>query len=408
MLARWPAAALAVLALLVSGCGSGDTDESTSGSKTLTVYSSMPLQGDDREQSRDIVNGIKLALQDAGGRVGELKVNYVSLDDADPETGRWDADRVLDNARKATEDRNAIAYIGEFDSGATALSLPLLNEAGVLQVSPSNTYVGLTRDGSGGRGEPQRFYPSGRRTYVRVVPPDNVQAAAQLGAMAEDGVRSIYLLRDEGLYGRGLTEQVRAAAEERGLELVGDRRVQGAARDFSGLAQRVAASGADAVFYGTATPDSAARAFRALHRADPALRLYGGDALATSTFAELVGSRAGRRVLLTSPALDPRSYPPRARRFFTRFREEFGKAPEPYAIFGYESMALVLDAIRRAGPRGNDRNAVVDALFTVRDRESVLGTYSIDGFGDTTRREFGSLRVRDGELVHDRVLRTPR
>ena len=61
-------------------------------------------------------------------------------------------------------------------------------------------------------------------------------------------------------------------------------------------------------------------------------------------------------------------------------------------------MALVLDAIKRAGDKGNDRQAVIDALFATKDRESVLGTYSIDENGDTTLTDYGVYTVKDGEL----------
>src|ERR671920_2351579 len=117
------------------------------GPRTLTIFSSLPLRGPERERSRDMVNAIKLALQQSGGKIGPLSVTYVSLDSSTAEDGEWTSDRVLDNARTAVRDLNAIAYIGDLDSAATALSLPLTNEGHILQVSPSSTYDGLTRPG---------------------------------------------------------------------------------------------------------------------------------------------------------------------------------------------------------------------------------------------------------------------
>ena len=131
---------------------------SRTGPDTLTIYSSLPLQGPDRPRARDMVNAIKLALQESGGKVGPFSITYVSLDSATPEAQTWTGAQVLDNARQAVRDLNAIAYIGDRDSAATALSLPLTNEGHVLQVSPSSTYDGLTRP-SRRQGEPDRFYP---------------------------------------------------------------------------------------------------------------------------------------------------------------------------------------------------------------------------------------------------------
>jgi branched-chain amino acid transport system substrate-binding protein len=137
---------IAVLAFGVAACGddggsSGDSGDSTSGGKTLTIYSSLPLQGDSRPQSEDVVRGMKLALEQKGGKVGDFTIKYVSLDDATAAAGKWEPGQVSANARKAVGDDTTIAYLGEFNSGASAISIPILNDAGILQVSPSNTYV---------------------------------------------------------------------------------------------------------------------------------------------------------------------------------------------------------------------------------------------------------------------------
>ena len=60
-------------------------------------------------------------------------------------------------------------------------------------------------------------------------------------------------------------------------------------------------------------------------------------------------------------------------------------------------MSAVLDAIARAGSR--DRAAVVRAFFATRDRDSVLGRYSIDANGDTTLSTYGVVRIRSGRFV---------
>ena len=117
------------LAIGLAACGGGTNTAVKSGSDTLTIYSSLPLQGPDRNRARDMVNAIKLALQQAGGKIGPFSVTYVSLDSATREAGTWTGDKVLANARQAVRDLNAIAYIGDRDSAATALSVPLTNEA---------------------------------------------------------------------------------------------------------------------------------------------------------------------------------------------------------------------------------------------------------------------------------------
>ena len=142
------AALLAALSFGVAACGSRQDSGSSSrdsraratGSTTLTIYSSLPLQGDSRPQSESVVNGEKLALRGGqGGKVGKFTIKYVSLDDSTAAAGKWDPGATSADARKAAQDKSTIAYLGEFNSGASAISIPILNEAGILQVSPSNT-----------------------------------------------------------------------------------------------------------------------------------------------------------------------------------------------------------------------------------------------------------------------------
>ena len=98
------------LALGVAACGGGNDNSSTSsgggggGRTSLTIYSSLPLQGDSRPQSTDVVNGEKLALEEAGGKVGKFTIKYVSLDDATAAAGKWDPGQTSADARKAAQD----------------------------------------------------------------------------------------------------------------------------------------------------------------------------------------------------------------------------------------------------------------------------------------------------------------
>src|SRR5947209_2468170 len=175
---------LAGAAIAVAACGSSSSSSSggssaASGSNTLDFYSSLPLQGASTAQTDPMVNGMKLALDQAGGKAGQWKINYQSLDDSTAAAGKWDPSQCAANARKVASDPKAVYYMGEFNSGCSEVSVPILNQAGVPQVSPANTYVGLTTNLPGSApGEPQKYYPTGTRTYLRIVPIDSIQAAA--------------------------------------------------------------------------------------------------------------------------------------------------------------------------------------------------------------------------------------
>jgi branched-chain amino acid transport system substrate-binding protein len=127
--------------------------------------------------------------------------------------------------------------------------------------------------------------------------------------------------------------------------------------------------------------------------------------VAESPFASKLSASVEKQTYITNPTLDPKLYPPSAQEFFDTYNSKFGKEPEPYAIYGYEAMKLALLAIQNAGDKGNDRQAVIDAFFKIKDRDSVLGKYSIDENGDTTLSDYGANRVEGGKLVFDKVIK---
>jgi branched-chain amino acid transport system substrate-binding protein len=408
---RWLAAwscLIAAMAFGVAACGSdsggGGSSSKASGS-TLTIYSSLPLQGDSRPQSEDVVRGEQLALEKAGGKAGSYKIKYVSLDDATAATGKWEPGKVSENARKAVGDDNTIAYLGEFNSGASAISLPLLNEAGILQVSPSNTYVGLTRSEGAEKGEPQKYQPSGTKTFARVVPADHIQAAAQVSYMKDNGVTKLYILNDKEVYGKGIADQVEKIGKEQGINVLGNDGIDTKAANFRALAGKIKSAGADGFFFGGITQNKGVQVFKDVAAANPSIKMFGPDGVAESAFSEKLGSKVEKNVFITNPTLDPKEYPPAAQDFFKEFKAKYGKDPEPYAIYGYEAMSITLEAIKSAGDKGKDRQAVVDALFKIKGRQSVLGTYDIDENGDTTLSDYGGNRIEGGKLVFDKVIK---
>jgi branched-chain amino acid transport system substrate-binding protein len=398
------------LAFGVAACGSSNKSSSSggsgsTGSTTLTIYSSLPLQGDSRPQSESVVNGEKLALQEHGGKVGKFTIKYVSLDDSTAAAGKWDPGQTSSDARKAAQDKTTIAYLGEFNSGASAISIPILNEAGILQVSPSNTYVGLTRSEGADKGEPDKYYPSGKRTYGRVVPTDTIQAAAQVTYQKDQGCTKLYILNDKEVYGKGIADAVQTDAQSQGLQILGNDGIDTKAANYRSLATKIKSKGADCMFFGGITDNNAVQVWKDVGAANPTIKMFGPDGVAESSFTTKLPANLQPRTFVTNPTLDPKLYPPAAQDFFKSYKQKYGKAPEPYAIYGYEAMQVALLAIQNAGDKGNDRQAVIDQFFKIKDRDSVLGKYSIDQNGDTTLSDYGGDKVKGGNLVFDKVIK---
>ena len=379
---------VATLLLLLTGltavvaCGDDDgVEESLIVGDTLTVYSSVPLRGPYSEVSRDVVRAEKLALKEAGGRAGDFSVSYASLDGADPETGRWSPGRVASNARKAVQDRQTIAYLGELESGASAISVPILNEGGILQVSPRDTFGGLTQ--RGGRGEPDKYYPSGERTFARMVPGDQEQAEELVAGMRRDGVRRLLLADDRELSGTGLGDRLARLARTAGIEIVGRARldpdddVDDGIEVPDGLGRDVRTQRADAFFYAGAYRPFAVEVLKRVHRENPGVGLYGTDDLALAPELPAQVGAAGRRLVLAGVRTPPGAA---AASFARGFEREYGERPHPQAIFGYQAMRLVLRAVARAGADAKSRRRVIrEALKEARGPSARFGRFTVQG-----------------------------
>jgi len=144
----------------------------------IKIYSSMPRTGASKGLTDSITNGIKMAFDEAGNKVGTYNLRYEDLDDATAAKGNWDAAKEADNANRAVNDAQVMAYIGTFNSGAASVSIPILCKANLAMISPANTYPGLTKPGKGEADEPDKFYQGCQRNYVRVIPADDLQGVA--------------------------------------------------------------------------------------------------------------------------------------------------------------------------------------------------------------------------------------
>lgn len=369
-----------LLALALTGTGCGSAAE---GDALLTVYLSAPLSGPRAGDGQDIADGARLALSDAGDEAAGTDVVLRVLDDAD--SAGWQAALSGANARRATEDSTAIAYIGELDSGATRTSLPITNEAGMLQVSAGSGAEDLTREALGSSQVPRLVQPSGSRTFGRLIPSDRAQGQAAGDWMSRLGIGSVEVVGDDSPFGASLQAGIESAADAPAIIARKPEAAYFARDDLATEGENlIPGSGVHWIFGSDA-------------QLDPA------DLTSLRILTEACATRADcpndpREIRLTSAALDPTQLPAAAGDFLTGFQSKYHRTPGRYAAYGYEAMAVTLDSIERAGDSPG-RKDVVDAFYATADRRSILGTYSIDEVGDTTLSDLGAYEVRDGRAV---------
>jgi len=404
--------AATALALLGAACGGdsvADDAGGTGGGDSVTVYSSLPLQGASRPIGEALANGMALAFEQAGHTAGGVQIEYVSLDDSTAQAGAWTPEAESANARRAIQDSSAVAYLGTFNSGAAAIAIPLLNEGGMAMLSPGNTAVGLTSEEPGAdaeAGEPHIYYPTGERNYARIVPKDTVQGAALATIMSEDGCTRAAILHDKEVYGAGLAANIELAASELDVPVVRNEGIDGRSANHRSVASALAADGVDCFVFSGITANGAVQLYKDVAAALPEAALYGPDGVAESTFYDPADGglppEVAARVKVTVATLSPDEYSEEGRQFFADYEAAYGDPdPNPYAIYGYEAASLILDVLDRADDP-TDRASVLRTLFETTDRESVLGTYSIDEHGDTTLTSYGVYRIDAGRLAFER------
>lgn len=370
------------VALVLAGCTAANSSTNSVTGKTLTIYASVPSQTINPAQAQDILAAEQLALQQAGGQVGNFKIKFMRLDGTKKSA-------ISDNARTAIVDKTTIAYLGEIDPGASAQSIPITNDQDILQVSPTDTALEYTQSTPAVRGAPGIYYAEGSytttHTFARVVPSASLEAKAQLVEIKALSLSKLYVTSDGTDYGKAIALAVAQDASSAGV----------AVKQGSPSPASVKSFGATALFMGASNTAAAARLFNAV---DPGVKLFAPSALDTDTFASVLTPTAARNLYISSPGFMPKNLTPAGQKFVSDFTAAYRHAPALQAIFGYEAMASVLFVLRQAGALANSRSAVVSDFDAIKDRPSVLGTYSIHN-GDPTLGPFVFSHIQAGKLV---------
>jgi len=396
---------LIIASLLISSCAGKDVG-------VLKIVSSLPMTGIARVQTAAVTNGMQLRVEQSRNSAcnGKYKIIYESWDDAATAQGEWDAEVEKQNANNAVANKNIIAYLGTFNSGAAKVSMPILNQAGMIMVSPGNTYPGLTHkvEGVTETGEPEVYYPTGIRNYVRLVAADDLQGPVAVNFMASQGIKSVYILDDQEVYGQGLANAVSMAAQKKGITVVGTEGYDRKAANYSDLMKKISTSnnGAapDAIFIGATVEANVAQLVKdkvAVMGDNQKVKVVGPDGIFTDGLITTAGN-AAEGVFATMPGLALNDLGKSGKKFYADYEKRFGETNEPYAIIGYEAMNVTLSAIERICKAGGDptnRTTVRDTVFATKEFDGVLGVWSFDSSGDITIPYFLVGQVQNGKFV---------
>jgi branched-chain amino acid transport system substrate-binding protein len=373
---------------------------------SIKIISSLPRTGSANAQTTSMVNGIKMAIAEVG-TINGATILYEDWDDASAQRGNWDPAVEAANADKAIADKSILAYIGTYNSGASKISMPKLNAAGLVMVSPANTAPNLTKPGFGEPNEPAVYRPSGKISYFRVVPTDDVQGAVAADFAKETGAKKVFVLNDREVYGKGVAGVFEKHAKEIGLEIVGTDGIDAKASNYKSVVTKIKQAGADLVYFGGTTQTNAGQLAKDIVTVGLKARLIVPDGCYEQAFIEAAGAKALEgRAFITFGGKEPKALTGKGKEFYENYKKTYGGEPEGYAVYGYESAKVVLAAMQNIAKAGGKltRESVLAEVAKTKDFSGALGTWSFDANGDTTNRTMSVNTVKDGKFETVKVV----
>ncbi len=403
---RWRTLALiGASSLVLAGCGSARTEQgsgsagggSTGGSgggKTLTIGVIAPLSGDLSEVGNGIKNGVDLAVKQANQK--NAVAGYTLKMQAEDDTAKPDIGAQV--ATKLSSDSTVVGVVGPLNSSVAKTVAPVLSQAGVVQISPSNTGVDLTgREALAAGGQQKRPY----KTYFRVVATDDVQGPfGARYAVTDLKKKNVAIVHDKKAYGQGLAGAFAAEARKLGATVLPAQTINPGDKDFSGVLTKIKATNPDFLYYGGEYPEGSLLT-KQMKSSGLNIPVMGGDGLYSGKYIQGAGSGANGDFATSLGA--PTDTLASAKQFVSDYQAGgYKEDKDPYGAYAYDAANAIIQSVAKAaaaGKSGNDlRTAVVDNVQTI-DFQGATGKISFDQFGDTRTKVLTVYEVKDGKFV---------
>jgi len=402
--------AVGLLALTAAGCGGGSKKSSSggggkgvtalpasscspvqyggSGKADYLIASDLPLIGGSRTQTVQMNKAIAYVLDQQKWKAGSKKIAFQACNDATAQLAKWDPTKCSANAHSYAGDSSLIGVIGTFNSGCAAIEIPVLNQApagGIAMISPANTYGCLTEPCAGD--EPEKYYPSGTRNYVRVAPSDPNQGAVDAKFLQSKGVKSVFILNDKEAYGLGVAKNFQGAAKALGIKVTGFQAYDPKQPNFKALFTQAKNGNPDAVFIGGLIDENSGQLINdkvAVLGPNSKVKLMLPDGFTTDAIFQRSqgGTPQANGAYFSVAGVGIDKYKGEAEKFISGFKDQLGGKPvDPYAILGAQAAQVLLDAIDKSD---GSRKSVIDEIHKVKVDNGLIGTFEFNKNGDIT------------------------
>jgi branched-chain amino acid transport system substrate-binding protein len=415
-----PLVAVVGVALVIAGVATGKVNRaqalpssscqplqySGSGSPQFIVASDLPLQGSSRTQTIEMTKAIGFTLKQAGYKAGKYTVGYQSCDDSTAQAGKWDPAKCSANAGLYTRTKEVIGVIGTFNSGCAEIEVPILNRVGLGEISPANTYIGLTH-APALPGEPQKYYPTGKRNYARVVAADDFQGSADVLVAKQLKATPVFVLNDKEAYGFGIASAFRNVAKAAGVKVVGFTAWDPKAASYQDLATKIQNSGAKAIFLGGLECENGGKLIKDLKSGVPNAQLIAPDGF--SSFGDTVkhAGDASEGMWISIAGQPYANLPAAGKKFAAAFGKSIGLAAakvNPYSNYGATAMQVLLQSIAKSD---GSRASVTKGLFGISVPSSPIGSFKLNANGDTNAGVISFYQIKGGQAVFKQIVKPP-
>ena len=382
-----------------------------SGQPQYIIVSDLPLQGAGRAQNLLMGQAIRYVLEKQYNfKAGKYSIGYQECDDSTAQAGRYDPAVCSSNGRAYAAEKKVIGILGTFNSGCSKLIVPIVNRAAggpIGMVSSANTAVGLTHYAPwNDPGEPQIYYPTKIRNYVRVAASDDYQGPAMADYFKKLKKKSVYILQDNTTFGKGVAQGFQARAKKLGIKVLGFEAWSEKATDYTAIAQKIKDSGAESVYLGGLVCDNGVKLLKDLRSVIPTSVPMGGPDGWTPESATAAAGSAAQGFLISYAGQPLATLGPAGKKFVAGLRayaKVKGQMP-PYPVYQGQSAQVLLDAIAKSN---GTRLGVTRALFKTNVKNGIMGTFHFDKNGDIVPTKYITIeRIKGNAGVYTDVVIT--
>lgn len=371
----------AAAALWLAGCKPSSESGGASGD-TIKVGEFASLTGSEAAFGRSSDNGTKLAVQQinaAGGVLGK-KIDLITEDDQSKDGESATA------VKKLISSDRVVAILGEVASTRSLEAAPICQEYKVPQISPSSTNPKVTQIGD----------------YIfRVCFIDPFQGTVMANfALNTLKVKRVALMTDVGsTYSVGLADFFKKAFTASG-QIVVEQKFTKDDKDFRAQLTAIKAQNPEAIFVPGYYSQVTLIALQA-RELGITVPLFGGDGWEAPELIQGPGAAQALDGCFFSTHFSPDQDNPKVKQFVADYQKQFGEVPDAMAALGYDSVLVLVDAIKRAN--STDSAKLRDAIAALKDLDGVTGKTTLDANRDAQKPAV-IIGIKDGKFVFKEIV----